>query len=81
MAQFELFTTAPPQSAAPSADEVRARLQAILAALRAGDKWDERQTRYWRVVVPQMAQWLPADERPGLIGEFERLLAARSDAA
>ncbi len=77
MAQFELFNTAPPRSAAPSADEVRARLEAIFARLRGGDKLAWSELRRLQVVVPQMTRWLPAAEaeaaRAKFAAEMDRL--------
>lgn len=77
MAQFELFNTAPPRSAAPSADEVRARLEAIFASLRSGDKIAAGELRALRVVVPQMTRWLPEAEaeaaRARFAAEMDRL--------
>jgi hypothetical protein len=62
MAQFELFNTAPPRSAAPSTDEVRAHLDAIFATLGGRDKIAWSELRRLQVVVPQMTRWLPPDE-------------------
>lgn len=72
MAQFELFTDAPPPSTTPTADGVRDRLEAILASLRAADKmpWTPSEARHWSIVVPQMANWLPADERDAVRAAF-----------
>lgn len=32
--------------------------------------WDERKARMWQIVFPQMANWLPDDERNQLRFEF-----------
>ena len=57
----------------PDADEVRARLHALLAAARALAA-PPREAREWRVnaiLFPQMANWLPADEKAQLCLAFE----------
>jgi hypothetical protein len=81
MAQFELFNTAPPVSAAPSADEVRARLEAIFATLRSGDKVAEGEIRRLKVVVPQMARWLPSEEAEAMRAQFAAEIARLDRAA
>lgn len=82
MAQLEMFNPVPPVSTAPSVEQVRARLEAIFATLRCGDKPSWNEIRRLKLVIPQMAQWLPEAERTQAIGEFERLLSGgRSDAA
>ncbi len=82
MAQFELFTDAPPPSTTPTANGVRARLEAILASLRAADKmpWTPAEARHWNVVVPQMANWLPPDERDAVRAAFTAELTRLQDA-
>lgn len=65
---------------------VREELNAILATARAARDeapWDRRTHRYHQVVFPQMANWLPDDERDQLCFQFaielkriEALLAA-----
>jgi hypothetical protein len=75
MAQLEMFNEAPAVSAAPSAEQVRARLEAIFATLRCGDKVAWNELRRLKLVVPQMAQWLPEAERAEISAEFERLTA------
>ena len=55
-------------------DEVRARLQKLLAEARAADSvppWNERTTRLYRVIFPQMANWLPPDEAAQLRLAFD----------
>ena len=57
--------------------EVREELNAILATARAATDaapWDQRTHRYHKVVFPQMANWLPDDERDQLCFEFAREL-------
>ena len=82
MAQLEMFNEAPAVSAAPSADQVRARLEAIFATLRGTDKLGWSEVRRLKVVVPQMAQWLPANERTEVLAQFEALVGTdRANAA
>ena len=80
--QFDMFPEAPPQltlwgedhsAYRPDADDVRARLHALLAAARALDP-ATRPLREWRVnaiVFPQMSNWLPSDEAAQLCLAFE----------
>jgi hypothetical protein len=82
MAQLEMFNEAPAVSAAPSAEQVRARLEAVFATLRCGDKPSWNEIRRLKLMIPQMAQWLPEAERAHAIGEFEHLLSSdHADAA
>jgi hypothetical protein len=83
---FDLGDTAPSKSHEPDPNEIRQELNEILAEARAAtddSPWDERTFKYHKVVFPQMANWLPADERDQLRFEFaqeveriELLLAA-----
>lgn len=71
---FDLGSDKPP-SYIPQVDDVRAELHEILAMLRKSDgplPWDTRTSRYQRTVFPQMARWLPAEERDQLCAEFDR---------
>lgn len=63
-------------------DKVRAELLAVLAKARAARSfpWDARRTLYWRVVFPQMTNWLPDEEAAQLRLEFETEIR-RLDAA
>ena len=59
----------------PDRDEVRRELQDVLAEAKgAVDEcpWDRRTFDYHKVVFPQMANWLPEDEREQLRFEFAR---------
>jgi hypothetical protein len=76
--QAELFD----ENAAPvlyraDPDRVRARLHKILAEARAAQTmpWDEKETRLYRTIFPQMTNWLPDDEAAQLRFEFETELA------
>lgn len=83
---FDLGDSAPPPPYEPDRDEVRRELQEVLAEARSAQEecpWDERTLKYHKVVFPQMANWLPEDERDQLRFEFtqeveriELLLAA-----
>jgi len=58
-------------------DAVRAELEAVLAAARAddaGSAWDRRTREYYRLVVPQMARWLPAAEADQVISRFNHAM-------
>jgi len=73
-AQPELFE---PDAALPAyqpdLDQVRARLNKILAEARAAEKlpWDTDQLLVYRSIFPQMAGWLPGEEGAQLKFEFE----------
>jgi hypothetical protein len=57
----------------PNPQEIREELQAILAiAKRAQDccPWDAKTFKFHKTVFPQMATWLPDDERDQLRFEF-----------
>jgi hypothetical protein len=57
--------------------EVRAKLLAVLAELKAAETmpWDARRALYWRTVFPQMTNWLPPDEAARMRDEFAAELA------
>ena len=63
-------------------DKVRAELLRVLAQARAAQSfpWDARRTQYWRVVFPQMANWLPEAEAAQLRFDFATEIS-RLDAA
>lgn len=66
-----------PVSSEPDRDEVRAELAEVLATARAAPDsapWDRRTFAYHKVVFPQMARWLPDDERDQLCFAFAREL-------
>lgn len=84
--QGDLFANEPARNdGVVSADPefVRARLHKMLAEARAADAsppWNERTTRLYQVIFPQMTNWLPDDEAAQLRfefqGEMERLRIA-----
>ncbi len=80
-AQFSLFGEAPgrmPHVAetdfTPDPARVRQRLVAILETARAAPAtpWPEKKQRVWQIMFPNMAKWLPDDERDQLCFEFAR---------
>lgn len=58
----------------PDPDRVRQRLHDILETARAAPNvpWPEKKQRVWTIVFPNMAKWLPDDERDQLCFEFAR---------
>lgn len=70
---FDIFNAPAPVEGPPDPDEIRTELLATLAiAKRALDAcpWDVRTFKYHKVVFPQMATWLPPEERDQLRFEF-----------
>jgi hypothetical protein len=70
-AQFglDLDDSAPAKFYEPDRDEIRQELNEILMQARDAANsppWDERTFQYNKVVFPQMANWLPEDERDQL---------------
>jgi hypothetical protein len=59
----------------PDREEVRRELIDVLEAAKAATDicpWDARTFKYHKVVFPQMANWLPADERDQMRFAFAR---------
>ena len=85
--QGDLFVNEPARNdgvGVADPDVVRARLHKLLAEARAAQSrppWNERTTRMWQIVFPQMANWLPDEEAQQLRLEFERELNRLSAAA
>jgi hypothetical protein len=76
MSQLEMFAPPAPRAAKmPTADTVRPKLDAVLDELRSGkaSAWSEAERRRWRVIFPQMCEWLPEGEREEKKAEFQRL--------
>jgi hypothetical protein len=72
---FDLGDDVAPHSYEPDREEVRQELNGILAVARGATNcspWDDRTFKYHKVVFPQMANWLPDDERDQLRFEFAR---------
>lgn len=83
--QFDLFGDDQPEhfdeDAAPTRyvgdpDRVRARLNRILAEVRAAETlpWDAAELSLYRTIFPQMTNWLPDDEARQLCFAFEEEL-------
>ena len=66
----------------PDPARVREKLLTLLETARSADRmpWDQRKASMWQIVFPQMANWLPVDERDQLrfkfAQEIERLKRA-----
>jgi hypothetical protein len=65
---------APVQRYLPDPEKVRQRLLALLDQARSADRmpWPERDARMWRIVFPNMANWLPDEEAAQLRLDFAR---------
>ncbi len=64
--------------------QVRNRLHKLLAEARAAQSrppWNERTTRMYQIIFPQMANWLPDSEAEQLRFEFEREMQRLNAAA
>lgn len=64
-----------PEAAKPlTAEDIRARMLGLIAALRAADSnpFDPTELEKHIAMFPIMAQWLPGDEGKQLCFEFER---------
>jgi len=77
MDQLELFE--PPATVAssvvPTVESVRQRIEAVLDFLRlSASAVSPKEAARWRLVVPQMSDWLPPDERDAVRSEFSRLI-------
>jgi hypothetical protein len=76
--QAELFDAeAAPPAYRPNLDEVRARLQKILAEVRAAEKvpWEPDKVLLYRTIFPHMAGWLPEEEAAQLRFAFDTEMA------
>ena len=84
-AQGEMFADhRPEQYSLPDPANVRRKLLKMLGDARAaGSKspWDERKTRLYATIFPQMANWLPAEEANQLRSEFAAEIARFKRAA
>jgi hypothetical protein len=67
----------------PDPDRVRQRLHRVLETARAAPDvpWPEKKQRVWTIVFPNMAKWLPDDERDQLCFEFAREIERLREAA
>ena len=77
--QPDLFGNIPaaPQSYAPDPADVRAKLHLVLSQAKAAPQvpWRDKDREFYRVVFPQMSNWLPEEEARQLRFEFETELA------
>ena len=77
--QQDLFGNepAPVQNYLPDPADVRAKLHLVLSQARAAPDvpWRAKDREFYRVVFPQMANWLPEDEARQLRFQFESELA------
>ncbi|WP_168074230.1 hypothetical protein [Caulobacter sp. SSI4214] len=81
MSQLELFIQpVVVEPTVPSVDSIRARLEAVLAALRGAETMPltPRELAFWTVVTPQMSNWLPPEEKAAVCAEFEAHVARLS---
>jgi hypothetical protein len=66
--QGDLFANEPPRNngvGVADPDDIRARLHKMLAEARAAESfppWNERMTRLYQAIFPQMVNWLPNAE-------------------
>jgi hypothetical protein len=71
MSQLDLpFPAPPPQNYLPDPQKVRNRLHRILDQMRAGRL--PNNLPMWRIVFPNMCNWLPTEEAAQLREEFVR---------
>jgi hypothetical protein len=76
--QADLFgAEAAPPAYRPDPDKVRARLLKILGEARAAKTlpWEASTLSLYRLIFPQMTQWLPEEESAQLRFQFEEELA------
>jgi hypothetical protein len=66
-----------PPAYRPNLDEVRTRLNRILAEARAAENlpWDQDMTLLYRTIFPHMAGWLPEEEGAQLRFQFDTEMA------
>jgi hypothetical protein len=74
--QCDLFANEPARNngvGVADPNDIRARLHKMLAEARAAESaspWNERTTRLYQVIFPQMANWLPDAEAEQLRSQF-----------
>jgi hypothetical protein len=74
--QCDLFANEPARNngvGVADPNDIRARLHKMLAEARAAEStspWNERTTRLYQFIFPQMAHWLPDAEAEQLRSEF-----------
>ena len=67
----------------PKPEDVRAKLRLVLTKVQSAERmpWDDRRARMWQTIFPQMARWLPDDEREQLCFEFAQEIERLKKAA
>ena len=81
---FELGETGRNAVYSPNLAEIREDLNGILDEARSATNtapWDARTMRYNKIVFPQMANWLPEEERDQLRFEFAQEIERLKNAA
>lgn len=73
MVQLQMFKDYQAPSTVPTAETVRERLEETLSVLRNADKlpWSNKELHHWRIVFPQMANWLSPPDRAAVIAVFD----------
>lgn len=73
MSQPDLFGSTLQPLPQPDPEAVRRRMRDLLSTLRVADTLPltEKQLRFWQTVVPQMTNWLPAEEKAAICAEFD----------
>ena len=73
----------PPPNYLPDPDDIRRKLHLLLDKARSAERmpWNEKNARMWQIVFPQMANWLPDDERDQLRFEFAQEMERLKKAA
>ncbi|WP_310473838.1 hypothetical protein [Sandarakinorhabdus sp.] len=70
---FDLGEATVPKAYVPDIDDIRTELNAVLDSLRAASgtcALDARLIRFHKTVFPQMANWLPEQERVSMRAAF-----------
>jgi hypothetical protein len=78
MSQLELFSQpSVAVQAVPTVESVRERIEAVLGRLRGASVMplSAKESARWAVVLPQMTDWLPPEEKAAVCAEFEAHLA------
>ena len=70
--QADLFGAPPRPSYAPSLELVRAEVNTVLETARSAKvmPWKPKDVAFWKIVFPQMTNWLPDEEAAQLRFEF-----------
>lgn len=67
----------------PWPEDIRRRLVGVLRLLRDAETfpWSSHECRTWRIIFPQMTNWLPDDEAQEMVDAFARELDRWGDRA